>query len=333
VLVGETYDFSTATQATWISWIYLGLIVGTVTLFIQTWGQKFIESTRTAILFSLEPIFATIFGIAFAEEEMTTQFFFGAFFIMLAIIISSIKFPTKKKIPIERQIGFSEGIDDPAVGIAFNKIQNLPQFNVLRNIVIKHIMHPKLGQPCEAGSTLLDLGCGTGHLLKQIHKSMAKGKLVPMKLYGIDLGAESIRICKEILSNSGITDIDLQQGDGAAMPYADGLFDIVVSSLSLHHWTDPSRVFNEIFRVLRSNGLLILFDMRRDCPRGWHRFLKIITQRIVPKSLRKVNEPLGSLLASYTNAEITAILQKTSWENKKPEFVNVLFGQIVELRK
>jgi drug/metabolite transporter (DMT)-like permease len=89
-VIGETYDFSETSKTTWIIWIYLGLIVGTITLFIQTWGQRFIDSTRTAILFSLEPIFATVFGIIFADEPITFQFFTGAVFIMLAIIISSI---------------------------------------------------------------------------------------------------------------------------------------------------------------------------------------------------------------------------------------------------
>lgn len=97
LVIGERFDFSQASSTTWLVWIYLGLIVGTVTLFIQTWGQRFIDSTRTAILFSLEPIFATVFGIIFADDPVTFQFFAGAALIMLAIIISSTSSGNKNK--------------------------------------------------------------------------------------------------------------------------------------------------------------------------------------------------------------------------------------------
>jgi ubiquinone/menaquinone biosynthesis C-methylase UbiE len=233
----------------------------------------------------------------------------------------------------QRQVGFSEGIDDAAVGKAFNFMQNLPQFKLLRNIIIQRIIKPKIGNFLVPGASLLDLGCGTGHLLKDIHTKIKHRKLSKIKLNGLDLSAESVRLCKENFAKAGINDIEIREGDGAKMPYSDESMDIIVTSLSLHHWVDPIPIFNEIFRVLRSEGVLILFDMRRDCHRGWHWFIKFITRIIVPKPLREVKEPLGSLLASYTKDELQGILKATKWIGKRNRIDSFLFAQILEIRK
>lgn len=47
------------------------------------------------------------------------------------------------------------------------------------------------------------------------------------------------------------------------MPFGDGKFDAVVSSGSLHHWEDPVRVFDEITRVTKAGGRVIIRDSRR----------------------------------------------------------------------
>ncbi|HME56074.1 MAG TPA: class I SAM-dependent methyltransferase [Candidatus Lokiarchaeia archaeon] len=232
-----------------------------------------------------------------------------------------------------REIGFSEGIDDASVGEAFNAMQNLPQFKLVRGIIIQHVTKPKIGEPLAPESSLLDLGCGTGHLLLAFHEAIASKKISALRLHGIDIGTESVRLCRDALANAGIDDIDVREGDGANMPYADATFDVIVTSLSLHHWTSPPLVFDEIYRVLRPGGLLVLFDMRRDCRKNWHRLLRFATRAIVPKPLRAVREPLGSLLASYTKAELQDILSTTSWAKSENIIESVMFAQVLEARK
>jgi SAM-dependent methyltransferase len=50
------------------------------------------------------------------------------------------------------------------------------------------------------------------------------------------------------------------------LPFADETFDVVFSTLSLRHWTDPWAGFAEIGRVLTAGGVLILADVFRSCP-------------------------------------------------------------------
>ncbi len=71
--------------------VYLGVCSTTLTLMIQTWAQKFIDSTRAAIMYSLEPVFAVLFGIFFGQEYLTLAFAIGALLIFIGIVWSSAK--------------------------------------------------------------------------------------------------------------------------------------------------------------------------------------------------------------------------------------------------
>jgi ubiquinone/menaquinone biosynthesis C-methylase UbiE len=53
-------------------------------------------------------------------------------------------------------------------------------------------------------------------------------------------------------------------GDAAALAFPDGSFDLVVSTLSMHHWADPAAGLAEIGRVLRPGGRALIWDFRPD---------------------------------------------------------------------
>ncbi len=48
----------------------------------------------------------------------------------------------------------------------------------------------------------------------------------------------------------------------ASLPFADGSFDLVVSTLSMHHWADPAAGLAEIGRVLRPRATALIWDLR-----------------------------------------------------------------------
>jgi drug/metabolite transporter (DMT)-like permease len=97
-IIGEWNSFSIADITSNIWWImaYLGIIGATLTLMIQTTAQKIIDSTRAALLYSLEPVFAIFFGIFVGGEILTIAFIIGAAIIMCAILLSSINASGKK---------------------------------------------------------------------------------------------------------------------------------------------------------------------------------------------------------------------------------------------
>jgi ubiquinone/menaquinone biosynthesis C-methylase UbiE len=51
-------------------------------------------------------------------------------------------------------------------------------------------------------------------------------------------------------------------GDVATLPFPDGSFDLVVSTLSMYHWADPTTGLAEIGRVLCPSGRALIWDFR-----------------------------------------------------------------------
>jgi SAM-dependent methyltransferase len=51
-------------------------------------------------------------------------------------------------------------------------------------------------------------------------------------------------------------------GTFSSLTFPDASFEVIVSTLSMHHWTDPTAGLNEIGRVLRPNGRTLVWDFR-----------------------------------------------------------------------
>jgi len=94
--IQEQVIWSAISPEVWIAWIYLGIVAGTITLLIQANAQRMIDETRAALLYSLEPVFATFFGVISGATPLTIMFIAGASLIMAGIMVSSIKLNHRK---------------------------------------------------------------------------------------------------------------------------------------------------------------------------------------------------------------------------------------------
>jgi len=129
---------------------------------------------------------------------------------------------------------------------------------------------------------------------------------------GIDLAEEIIARAKSRMELSGIQDrVALRIGDVEQLPLDDDSVDVIVSTLSLHHWQRPGGAFMEFFRVLKPGGRLLVFDLRRDSPKLMYGVLRLAQAVVLPKALGRHGEPIGSFRASYTPAEIADIMRPT----------------------
>jgi ubiquinone/menaquinone biosynthesis C-methylase UbiE len=106
---------------------------------------------------------------------------------------------------------------------------------------------------------VLDLGCGTGTLALQI-KRHYPGALV----VGLDVDLRVLALARAKVLRAGVL-IALTRGSATDLPYPEGAFDRVVSSLVLHHLTteDKRRALAEAYRVLRPGGELHIADFGR----------------------------------------------------------------------
>lgn len=81
--------------------LYMGVIATSGSLLTQFYGQTKVSATKAAIIFALEPVFATLFGIWIGGETLTILTVIGAIFILVGIVISEIKI--KRKIGQEKE--------------------------------------------------------------------------------------------------------------------------------------------------------------------------------------------------------------------------------------
>jgi ubiquinone/menaquinone biosynthesis C-methylase UbiE len=208
--------------------------------------------------------------------------------------------------PRQRVAGHEE-LEDPAVAAAYGRIASWPQMRALRYIVARNAL--SLAREGRA----IDLGCGPGHL------AILLARQVPgLQITGVDLAGEMLTIAAANVREAGLAgQIDFRKGDAARIPFEDASVDLVVSTLSLHHWREPVKVLNEINRVLRPRGAFLIFDLRRDMPAPAYLLIWFATHFVVPAGLRQANEPLNSRHAAYSLEEarqLAAQSRLSGWE-------------------
>jgi ArsR family transcriptional regulator len=98
----------------------------------------------------------------------------------------------------------------------------------------------------------VDLGCGTGELLRGLARQAGK-------VIGVDYSTEMLAEAKRRCEKEGLN-ADLRLGAIEHLPVADHVADLAVISLALHHLPDPEGGIWDAARILRPGGLLLIAD-------------------------------------------------------------------------
>jgi ubiquinone/menaquinone biosynthesis C-methylase UbiE len=106
-------------------------------------------------------------------------------------------------------------------------------------------------------SIVLDVAGGTGQLGRRLAREAALAIVVDLTPEMLERGALSAR-------EQGTQNVVFLEGDATALPFAAEQFDLVVSRFALHHMDDPARAINEMSRVCRRGGSVVLIDMVRE---------------------------------------------------------------------
>jgi demethylmenaquinone methyltransferase/2-methoxy-6-polyprenyl-1,4-benzoquinol methylase/phosphoethanolamine N-methyltransferase len=130
----------------------------------------------------------------------------------------------------------------------------------LRNVTIDAAL-------LDVGESVLDVGCGTGGVTIPAAERVGPRGLAA----GIDPSPEMIAVARSKADRLNLK-VDFRIGVIESLPYPDGSFDAVTSSLMMHHLTPELQVkgIAEIYRVLKPGGRLLIADT--TIPRGF--FLK-----------------------------------------------------------
>jgi ubiquinone/menaquinone biosynthesis C-methylase UbiE len=110
-----------------------------------------------------------------------------------------------------------------------------------------------------AGEQVLDLGCGTGTLAIRAATAIPTARVT-----GLDADPAILERARAKASRAGV-EIHLDHGLAGEMPYEDGRFDVVLSTLLFHHLPDPEKqhAAREIKRVLAPGGRVVVGDVGR----------------------------------------------------------------------
>jgi SAM-dependent methyltransferase len=101
------------------------------------------------------------------------------------------------------------------------------------------------------GGRLLEIGSGLGHLVGQLEDAF--------KTYGMDLNHWAINQSKSVVEKTA-----LQTASAQEIPFANGVFDVVIIKHIVEHLPDPEKAIREIGRVTAPGGILILATPNLD---------------------------------------------------------------------
>jgi ubiquinone/menaquinone biosynthesis C-methylase UbiE len=124
----------------------------------------------------------------------------------------------------------------------------IPDYHKGKVIYGEHITRYVSAQELVKGKVVLDIASGSGYGTNLLSKTAKK-------VYGVDISDISIEYAKQ---NYGASNIDFRVGDGEKIPLEDNSVDIVVTFETIEHIPDYRQFMNEVSRVLKEDGLLVI---------------------------------------------------------------------------
>jgi ubiquinone/menaquinone biosynthesis C-methylase UbiE len=115
----------------------------------------------------------------------------------------------------------------------------------------------------EEGETILEIGFGTGHCLKQIAEMVGETG----KVYGIDISSGMLEVTMKRLTKAKLKDrVELCCGDAINLPYGENAFDAVFMSFALELFDTPEipMLLGEVKRVLSPTGKAAFVSMSKE---------------------------------------------------------------------
>ena len=107
------------------------------------------------------------------------------------------------------------------------------------------------------GARILDAGTGPGLLPLRIAAACPQ-----LTVDAVDLSPQMIDRAQQSAATAQTEAVTFSVADVAALPFPDATFDLVISTISQHHWTDPGAGLRELNRVLRPDAQAWIYDFR-----------------------------------------------------------------------
>jgi len=152
------------------------------------------------------------------------------------------------------------------------------------------------------GKSVLDIGAGTGRLSVLLANRGAK-------VTALDISPEMLQLIKKKNKH-----VETVVGDAESLSFADNTFDIVSAAFLVVHLKDPTKFFDEVYRVLKDEGVFVFTNInQKDPPLVKTKEGDILIESFYhqPERIREILESLA-----FRIEEEVFVKEKDTWINQ-----------------
>lgn len=174
----------------------------------------------------------------------------------------------------------------------------------LRELVISRF-------PPRTDYDVADLGTGTGYLAKGL-------AAYAQKVWAVDSSAAMLEVARKEFQQTGITNVELIEGDVLDLPLADQSQHMVFANLLLHHVLEPSVAIREMYRILKPGGQVIITDV------DLHNYSWVRTEKSdIHMGLERTEIKKWLSEAGFTKIEVTDLGCNCRTSNREGNIVQI----------
>ncbi|GJL77976.1 MAG: hypothetical protein NPINA01_09650 [Nitrospinaceae bacterium] len=152
--------------------------------------------------------------------------------------------------------------------------------------------------------TILDVATGSADQPAALAQQ-ARKLGIPVRIYAIDINFKMLKFAREMTAR--YPEIELIQCDVLSLPFKENSFDLVVNSLSLHHfsWEKAVAILKAIYKISRSG--IIVNDLHRS--RIAHAAIFLLTRLLTKNRLTRFDAPV-SVMNAFVPSEFTELAKE-----------------------
>jgi len=190
---------------------------------------------------------------------------------------------------------------DDSTAVQFNAyMRRYPElYRAMAQCVQRYVRGP---QP-----VILDVGMGSGLLSLELRRLYPEGTLL-----GLDPSRSMLRLAEQNFTEAGLSSLGLLQGVSEALPVCSDWLDAVVSRFSLPYWPDPAKSFQEIFRVLKPGGYLVLEALNKEYP-AWRLAVLRVLMRLRAAPRNVITYHIDAYRLAHTREWVEELCQRSGF--------------------
>ena len=154
---------------------------------------------------------------------------------------------------------------------------------------------------------VLDVACGPG----VVTAAIAPGA---NSVVAFDATEQMLEKAKARCAKAGLRNVQFRRGDAESLPFEVAQFDGVVTRLAVHHFANPQRAFDEMFRVLRPHGTAVIVDVVSSEDADESNLQNAIERLRDPSHVRRL--PASELDACVARSGFRD-LQRATWDKSR----------------